>query len=102
MIILVSDGASSDLSGGNDADIAKRCLEQGIKVFAIHIANSDAPAEIVNITSLTGGEVFNPGDPDSLADVFRQLTTCKNLKSSRRLLNNWITLFLMLFLDYCY
>lgn len=73
MIILVSDGASSDLSGGNDADIAKRCIEQGIKVFAIHIANSDAPAEIVNITSLTGGEVFNPGDPDSLADVFRQI-----------------------------
>lgn len=73
MIILVSDGASSDLSGGNDADIAKRCVEQGIKVFAIHIANSDAPAEIVNITSLTGGEVFNPGDPDSLADVFRQI-----------------------------
>jgi Ca-activated chloride channel family protein len=73
MIILVSDGASSDLSGGNDADIAKRCIEQGIKVFAIHIANSDAPAEIVNITSLTGGEVFNPGDPASLADVFRQI-----------------------------
>jgi len=73
MIILVSDGASSDLSGGNDTDIAKRCIEQGIKVFAIHIANSDAPAEIVNITSLTGGEVFNPGDPDSLADVFRQI-----------------------------
>lgn len=73
MIILVSDGASSDLSGGNDSDIAKRCVEQGIKVFAIHIANSDAPAEIVNITSLTGGEVFNPGDPDSLADVFRQI-----------------------------
>jgi Ca-activated chloride channel family protein len=73
MIILVSDGASSDLSGGNDADIAKRCVEQGIKVFAIHIADFDAPAEVVNITSLTGGEVFNPGDPDSLADVFRQI-----------------------------
>jgi len=73
MIILVSDGASSDLSGGNDADIAKRCVEQGIKVFAIHIADFDAPAEVVNITSLTGGEVFNPGDPESLANVFRQI-----------------------------
>lgn len=73
MIILVSDGMSGDLAGGNDAEIAKRCAEQGIKVFGIHIADSDVPEQIVTITSLTGGEVFNPGDPDALASVFRQI-----------------------------
>ena len=73
MIILVSDGSSGDLSGGNDADIAKRCVEQGIKVFGIHIADYDVPEEIVTITSMTGGEVFNPGDPEALAAVFRQI-----------------------------
>ena len=73
MILLVSDGSSSDLSGGNDAEIAKRCFDQGIKVYAIHIADYDVPEEIVTITSLTGGEVFNPGDPEALAAVFRQI-----------------------------
>ena len=73
MIILVSDGASSDLAGGNDADIARRCAEQGIKVFGIHIADNDVPDEVVTITTMTGGEVFNPGDPESLANVFRQI-----------------------------
>lgn len=73
MIILVSDGSSSDLFGGNDADIARRCFEQGIRVFAIHIAENEPPAPIVTITSMTGGEVFNPGDPESLAGVFRQI-----------------------------
>ena len=31
------------------------------------------PEEIVNITSLTGGEVFNPGDPDALSRVFQRI-----------------------------
>ncbi len=73
MIVLVSDGSSSDLAGGNDAEIAQRCINEGIKVYGIHIADYDVPNEIVNITSLTGGEVFNPGDPESLAAVFRQI-----------------------------
>ncbi|MFK7767281.1 MAG: VWA domain-containing protein [Mariniblastus sp.] len=73
MIILVSDGSSSDLSGGNDADIARRCNEQGIKVYAIHIADYDVPPEIVTITTQTGGEVFNPGDPEALASVFQKI-----------------------------
>lgn len=73
MIILVSDGSSSDLAGGNDADIARRCFEQGIKVYAIHIADYNVPEQIVTITSMTGGEVFNPGDPEALAGVFRKI-----------------------------
>ncbi len=73
MIILVSDGSSSDLSGGNDADIARRCLEQDIKVYAIHIADYDVPAEVVTLTTQTGGEVFNPGDPEALASVFQKI-----------------------------
>ncbi len=73
MIILVSDGSSGDLFGGNDADIARRCADEGIKVFGIHIADYDVPEQIVTITSMTGGEVFNPGDPEALAAVFRQI-----------------------------
>ena len=73
MIVLVSDGFSSDLSNGNDEDIARKMKEDGITVYAIHIAESEAPAEIVNITSITGGEVFNPGDTESLKAVFQRI-----------------------------
>ncbi len=73
MIILVSDGASFDLSDGNDTRIAKACIADGIVVYGIHIANSNAPEEIVNITTLTGGEVFTPDDPNALARVYARI-----------------------------
>lgn len=73
MIILVSDGMSADLSGGNAGDIARRLADEGIRVYAIHISESEAPDEVVTVTALTGGEVFNPGDPEALAGVFQQI-----------------------------
>ena len=73
MIILVSDGSSSDLMGGNAVEIANRIANEGITVYGIHIADYEVPDEIVTITSLTGGEVFNPGDEESLAAVFARI-----------------------------
>ena len=73
MIILVSDGSSSDLSGGNAAEIAQRIANEGITVYGIHIADYDVPDEIVTLTSITGGEVFNPGDEEALAAVFKSI-----------------------------
>jgi len=73
MIILVSDGYSSDLENGYDAEISRKLNDNNITVYAIHIAESEVPAPIVNITSLTGGEVFNPGDPEVLKGVFQRI-----------------------------
>ncbi|MEM9018867.1 MAG: vWA domain-containing protein, partial [Verrucomicrobiota bacterium] len=73
MIILVSDGFSFDLGNGNDAKISKQLLKDGIVVYAIHIAESEVPGPIVNITSATGGEVFEPGDPEALRRVFQRI-----------------------------
>lgn len=73
MIVLISDGASSDLSNGNDTDIAKKLRDSNITVFAVHIGSSEAPSTIVNITSITGGEVFSVGDPQSLQTVFERI-----------------------------
>jgi hypothetical protein len=58
MILLVSDGFSSELRGENDLTIAKQMQESNIIVYAVHFADSSIPDEIVNITSVTGGEVF--------------------------------------------
>jgi Ca-activated chloride channel family protein len=73
MIILISDGYSADLGGERDMEIAKSLRDERIVVNAVHIANSEAPESIVNITSLTGGDVFVPGDPAGLAHVFQTI-----------------------------
>jgi len=70
MLILVTDGWSSDLGGGNDIEIAKKLKRDGITLFAVNIQEQDARGEIVNLSRMTGGEVFNPGDQKALADVF--------------------------------
>lgn len=73
MIILVSDGSSSDLSGGNAEEIARRMNKADITVYAIHIAEGNPQSEIVTITSKTGGDVFVPGDEAALEDVFSKI-----------------------------
>jgi len=73
MIVLVSDGFSSDLGGGNDIEIIDSMISHNIKVNAIHIAESSIPDPIVNITAMTGGEVFSPGDVEGLKSVFKRI-----------------------------
>lgn len=73
MILLVSDGYSWDLSGGRDEEIARLMRKEGIVVYAVHIADENVPDEIVNITNLTGGEVFAPDDTEALEGVFKKI-----------------------------
>lgn len=73
MIVLVSDGFSSDLGGGNDLEIIASMNQHRIKVNAIHIAESTVPDPIVNITAMTGGEVYSPGDVEGLKAVFQHI-----------------------------
>lgn len=73
MIILVTDGWSSDLGGGNEMEIAKKLKRDGITLFAVNIQESEARGEIVNLARLTGGEVFNPGDTEALEGVFKAI-----------------------------
>ncbi len=93
MIILVSDGYSFDLRSGNDVDIAKRLKQDNIAVYAIHISNTNIPDSIVNITHLTGGEVFNPGDTESLKGVFQRIDEMQETKlekSSAEVMDNFV------------
>lgn len=73
MIILLTDGYSFDLSGGNDAAVAKKLKDNRITVFAIHVAEGSPPAEIGLIASMTGGEVFAAGDAANLQEVFQRI-----------------------------
>lgn len=73
MIVLVSDGYSSDLRGTRSVEIAARLKAENVVVHAIHIAESEVPADIVNLCGLTGGEVFGVNDPQALEHVFRSI-----------------------------
>ena len=83
MIVLISDGFSFDLGGGNDEIIAESLRADGILVFAIHVAESNVPDEIVNLARMTGGEVFPVDDPQSMTSVFQQIDRMKETKIER-------------------
>ncbi len=73
MIVLITDGYSSDLDGGNDEVIARKLKADGITVFAVHIAEGNPAEGLERIASITGGEVFAPGDQNGLAHVFERI-----------------------------
>jgi len=73
MIVLLSDGDSFDLRDGMDVKIAQSLAANGIKLYAIHIADGGVPDPVALISSMTGGEVFAVGDPAALDAVFAQI-----------------------------
>ncbi len=83
MIVLISDGYSSDLYGGNDVKIAQELSKDNIVVYAIHIASSGVPDAVVNITGMTGGEVFEPEDPNALDTVFQRIDEMQETRLER-------------------
>jgi Ca-activated chloride channel family protein len=83
MIVLVSDGWSFDLDNGTDVDLAGKLKADRITVYAIHIGEENVPDPIVNLTALTGGEVFEPGDEAALAGVFQRIDAMQQTKLER-------------------
>ncbi len=77
LIILVSDGASSDLDGGAVDDIAAELKEAKITLFHIHVADDAIPQEVVDIADQTGGRAFEASDRSSLARVFQHIDAMK-------------------------
>ena len=93
MIILVSDGESFDLSGGNDESIAQTLKRSNIAVYAIHISDRPPPPTIVNVTALTGGEVFAVDDPGALTVVFQRIDAMRETrleKTASELMDNFV------------
>jgi Ca-activated chloride channel family protein len=80
LIILISDGASFDLDNGRDEEIARLLKRDNITVYSIHIAGGDVPEEIINITHYTGGEAFQPGNPESLKAMFTRIDSMNRAK----------------------
>lgn len=80
MIILITDGMSSDLMAGRDVEIARRMRSDNIVVYAVNIQEREAPGEVVTIARTTGGDVFNVLDPMTLEQVFRKIDAMQKTK----------------------
>jgi Ca-activated chloride channel family protein len=80
MIVLVSDGYSSDLSGGEDEAIARELAADNITVFTVHIAEGAIPDEVVRIATMTGGEAFKPEDEGGLDSIFARIDAMSKAK----------------------
>jgi Ca-activated chloride channel family protein len=80
MILLITDGDSYDLHGGNAAAIAKEMKDSNIIVFAVVIGMSRIQDEVITITNTTGGEAFMAGDADALKAVFKRIDSMKQTK----------------------
>ncbi len=80
MILLISDGDSFDLHGGNAEAIARELKDNNITVFAVIIAMDRIQDEIITITGSTGGEAFLAGDTDALKVVFKRIDQMKQTR----------------------
>ncbi|MCC6951342.1 MAG: VWA domain-containing protein [Phycisphaerales bacterium] len=73
LIVLVSDGFSFDLGQGQEYEIGEELKAAGIIVYHIHVDESEAPAEMAELTRITGGESFRAADAESLKSVFAHI-----------------------------
>jgi Ca-activated chloride channel homolog len=80
MIILVSDGLSADLFGNRSSEIAAQLKASRVVVYAIHIAETEVPPDIVNVARLTGGDVYGVNDPGALELVFQKIDQMQQTK----------------------
>jgi Ca-activated chloride channel family protein len=80
MIILISDGQSSDLSGGAAAKIGQELAADNITAFYIHVAEGSPQDETFTLASLTGGQAFAAGDPSALREVFQRIDKMKPVR----------------------
>jgi Ca-activated chloride channel homolog len=80
MIILVSDGLSADLFNNRSVEVANELKQNRVVVYAIHISETNVPPDIVNVSRLTGGDVFGVDDPGALEAVFERIDQMQQTK----------------------
>lgn len=80
MIVLVSDGQSQDLGGGEASKIGRELSDAEISLFAIHIGDGEAPAQLSEVVGPTGGAVFAAHDKQALQRVFDEIDAMQLVK----------------------
>lgn len=79
MIILITDGESSDIKPPLDVEIIRTLRERNITVFGILMTNDPIEPALVGICRATGGKTFNAVTPESLQTVFQSIDEMKKV-----------------------
>lgn len=81
MIVLISDGQSSDVQGGKQYEVAKVLTDAHCVLYYIHVAREEPmSAEAAELARLTGGEGLAAADSAALAAVFQHIDRMKPAK----------------------
>lgn len=79
MIILLTDGESSDILPPKDMEIIAQLREQKVTVFGILMTDEPIEPSMVEIARATGGEVFNAVNAEALHTVFEKIDEMKKV-----------------------
>ncbi len=79
MIILLTDGESSDILPPLDAAIIAHLRADNITVFSILLSDEVIQPQLVGISQATGGAVFNAVTPEALTSVFKSIDEMKKV-----------------------
>lgn len=84
MVVLISDGESYDLGGGQAEQIGNAMAADRITVYYIHVAEGEPQNETFSLASLTGGKAFAAGEPGALREVFKHIDRMQPAKLKPR------------------
>ena len=84
MVILISDGESFDLYGGQAEEIGHELASDKIHVYYIHVAVGEPQNETFALASTTGGRAYAAGDPAALREVFQHIDQMQPAKLKPR------------------
>ncbi len=77
LLLLVSDGVSSDVNGGNATELADEMKGAKITVYHVHVGTDPVPSEVIEIANATGGEAFVATDESGLRRIFKHIDRMK-------------------------
>jgi Ca-activated chloride channel family protein len=80
MLIVLTDGETSDLKGGKAAQIGQDLKSQKIIMYAISVRSEGASDDLQTACQITGGRLFESGDIPGLPAVFRQIDQLQRTK----------------------
>ena len=79
MIILLTDGESSDILPPRDSEIIFRMQAEDITVFAVLLTNAPIQPQLAEIARVTDGEAFNAVTAEALTAVFKRIDEMKKV-----------------------
>lgn len=84
LVILLTDGFSSDLDGGAAATVGALLAANHVVVHAIHVGDGAPPAQLSAVVAPTGGKVFSATNLATLQGVFDHIDHMNKAKIKQK------------------